>query len=151
MPLHLCRRPPGPHSPRQQWLGCAVAGPLPFCALCVSAPLCDNRFPFISSPCPLCPLCVLCVNSFLVFSLFSPLLFRPIQAKIPINSPALTHLDATLPNHPTSVDSKQLTTTLNPPESTLTKNMGGGGVMVNHASDEDACPERAQRVEGPLS
>ncbi len=50
--------------------------------------------------------------------------------------PALTHLNATLTNHPTSVDSKQLTTTLNPPESTLTKNMGGGGVMVNHASDE---------------
>ena len=41
--------------------------------------------------------------------------------------PALTHLNATLTNHPTSVDSKQLTTYLNPPESTLTKNIGGGG------------------------
>jgi len=76
-----------------------------------------------------------------------------------------------------SVDSKQLTLSLNPSESTLTRNMGGGGVMVNQApnerclsratigsrgtslkSDEDARPvypesrrERAQRVEGPLS
>jgi hypothetical protein len=30
------------------------------------------------------------------------------------------------------------------------KNMGGGGLIVNYASDEDAYPERAQRVEGPL-
>ena len=45
--------------------------------------------------------------------------------------PALTHLNATLTGHPTSVDSKQLTTCLNPLESTLTKKMGGGGVMVN--------------------
>src|SRR6266403_1238888 len=110
MPLHLCRRPPVPHSPRQQWLGCAVAGPLPFCALCVSAPLCDNP-------------------SFL--PLFTCSGMDPTQIM-----PALTHLNATLTNHPTSVDSKQLTTTLNPPESTLTKNMGGGGAMVNHASDE---------------
>src|SRR5712664_1859107 len=39
--------------------------------------------------------------------------------------PALTHLDATLTSHPTSVDSKQLTASLNPPESPLTKNIGG--------------------------
>jgi len=60
---------------------------LSLCALCVSAPLCDNRFPFISSPCPLCPLCVLCVSSFPVFPLFSPLLFRPIEGKNPHQQP----------------------------------------------------------------
>ena len=49
-------------------------------------------------------------------------------------SPALTPLNATLTNHLTSVDSKQLTISLNPSESTLTKNMGGGGVMVNQAT-----------------
>jgi hypothetical protein len=38
----------------------------------------------------------------------------------------LTLLDATLTNNLTSVDSKQLTTNLNPSESTLTKNAGGG-------------------------
>jgi hypothetical protein len=41
--------------------------------------------------------------------------------------PALTHLNAILTNHLTSVDSKQLTALLNPPESTLTKNIGGRG------------------------
>src|SRR5882724_2511612 len=40
-------------------------------------------------------------------------------------SPALTHLNATLTNDLTSVDSKQLTPNLNPSESTLTKNRGG--------------------------
>src|SRR6266436_4692206 len=30
------------------------------------------------------------------------------------------------------------------------KNTGGGGLIVNYASDEDAYPERAQRVEGSL-
>src|SRR5882724_11721604 len=39
---------------------------------------------------------------------------------------ALTHLNATLTNHLTSVDSKQLTVNLNPLESTLTKNRGVG-------------------------
>jgi hypothetical protein len=53
---------------------------------------------------------------------------------------ALTHLNATLTNHPTSIDSKQLTTKLNPPESTLTKNIGVGGVMVNQISDKEICP-----------
>src|SRR5882724_12574700 len=42
----------------------------------------------------------------------------------PHTMPALTHLNATLTNHPTSVDSKQLTGNLNPSESTLTKNRG---------------------------
>src|SRR6266404_5715112 len=112
MPLHLCRRPPVPHSPRQQWLGCAVAGPLPFCALCVSAP-----------------------STFHLFRQESPQIM-----------PALTHLNATLTNHPTSVDSKQLTTTLNPPESTLTKNMGGVGVQwLTTQLMRDACPEEASR------
>ena len=46
-------------------------------------------------------------------------------------SPALTHLNATLTNHLTSVDSKQLTLSLNPSESTLMKNIGSGDVMVN--------------------
>ena len=32
----------------------------------------------------------------------------------------------------------------------LMKNTGGGGLIVNYASDEDAYPERAQRVEGSL-
>ena len=45
--------------------------------------------------------------------------------------PALTHLNATLTSHLTSVHSKQLTANLNPSESTLTKNGGVGGVMVN--------------------
>src|SRR6266436_2477462 len=45
--------------------------------------------------------------------------------------PALTPLNATLTNRLTSVDSKQLTANLNPSESTLTKNRGWGGVMVN--------------------
>src|SRR6266481_2788358 len=40
---------------------------------------------------------------------------------------ALTHLNATLTNDLTSVDSKQVTVNLNPSESALTKNMGGGG------------------------
>jgi hypothetical protein len=40
---------------------------------------------------------------------------------------SLTHLNPTLTNHPASVDSKQLTANLNPPESTLMKNIGGGG------------------------
>ena len=38
----------------------------------------------------------------------------------------LTYLNATLTSHLTSVDSKQLTAKLNPPESTLTKNIGEG-------------------------
>jgi hypothetical protein len=46
-------------------------------------------------------------------------------------NPALTHLNATLTSHLTSVDSKQFTANLNPPESTLTKNIGEGGVTVN--------------------
>ena len=45
--------------------------------------------------------------------------------------PALTHLDATLTTHLTSVDSKELAANLNSPESTLTKNIGEGGVNVN--------------------
>ena len=44
---------------------------------------------------------------------------------------ALTHLNATLTNHLTSVDSKRLTANLNPSESTLTRNIGGGGLMIN--------------------
>ena len=32
----------------------------------------------------------------------------------------------------------------------LTKTPGGSGVIVNQISGEDICPERAQRVEGPL-
>jgi hypothetical protein len=63
---------------------------------------------------------------------------------------ALTHLNATLTNHPTSVDSKPLTTNLNPLESTLTKNMGGGGVMVNQISRKKICPEE-HRDERSLS
>jgi hypothetical protein len=68
--------------------------------------------------------------------------------------PALTHLNATLTNRPTSVDSKQLTACLNPPESTLMKNIGGRGdpveigaltnrprdkgrIVILRASDED--------------
>jgi hypothetical protein len=41
--------------------------------------------------------------------------------------PALNHLNATLTSYPVSVDFKQLTTNLNPPESTLTENIGEGG------------------------
>ena len=80
----------------------------------------------------------------------SPLLFTCSGKNPHQTTPALTHLNATLTNHPTSVDSKQLTTNLNPPESTLTKNMGGrGGVMVNQISDKEICPEE-HRDEGPL-
>ena len=52
--------------------------------------------------------------------------------------PALTHLNATLTSRLTSVDSKQLTANLNHPESTLTKNMGEGGVIVNQISHEES-------------
>ena len=62
---------------------------------------------------------------------------------------ALTHLNATLTNDLTSVDSKQLTPNLNPSESTLTKNRGGGGVIVNQISDKEICPEE-HRDEGSL-
>jgi len=45
----------------------------------------------------------------------------------PLALSPLTHLNATLTSHLTSVDSKQLTPNLNPSESTLTKNRGEGG------------------------
>jgi hypothetical protein len=64
--------------------------------------------------------------------------------------PAPTHLNATLTSHSTSVDSKQLTTNLNPLESTLTKNVGGRGVMVNQISGKEVCPEE-HRDEGSFS
>ena len=61
----------------------------------------------------------------------SPLLNPPLQPilKCPptLITLALTYLNATLTNRLTSVDSKQLTVNLNPPESTLMKNIGGGG------------------------
>ena len=62
---------------------------------------------------------------------------------------ALTHLNATLTSYLTSVDSKEVTVNLNPSESTLTQNTGGGGVMVNQISDKEICPEE-HRDEGPL-
>src|SRR6266446_6027420 len=49
---------------------------------------------------------------------------------------------------PVSVASKGLTGSLNYLESTLTKNIGVGGVMVNQKSDKDFCPERPKGVEG---
>jgi hypothetical protein len=48
---------------------------------------------------------------------------------------------ATLTNYPISVHSKELTTKLNSPESTLTKNIGEG-VMVNQISHKKICPAR---------
>ncbi len=45
----------------------------------------------------------------------------------PLALSALTHLNATLTNHLTSVDSKGLTVRLSYLESTLTKNRGEGG------------------------
>ena len=67
---------------------------------------------------------------------------HPIQPSL-----ALTLLNATLTNHLASIDSKQLTGKLNPSESTLTKNIGRGVVMVNQIPNERigpfalACPE----------
>ena len=55
---------------------------------------------------------------------------HPIQTSL-----ALTHLNTTLTNHLASVDSKQFTANLNPSESTLTKNIGRGVVMVNQISE----------------
>ena len=76
----------------------------------------------------------------------------PLQDRV-----SLIHLNATLTNHLTSVDSKQLTTNLNPPESTLTKSRGRGGVMVNQIFDKEICPacpesrREEHRDEGSLS
>jgi hypothetical protein len=58
---------------------------------------------------------------------------------------------ATLTNYPISVHSKELTTKLNSPESTLTKNIGEGGVMVNQISDKEICPAcpESRREEQP--
>jgi hypothetical protein len=44
----------------------------------------------------------------------------------PLDAYALSHLESTLTQPPTTVDSKPLTTTLSPLSATLTKNMGGG-------------------------
>ena len=48
----------------------------------------------------------------------------------------LTHLESTLIEMRASVDSKPLTYTLSPLDATLTKNIGGGSVMVNQTPDE---------------
>ena len=86
------------------------------------------------SPCPLCSLFVFSV--LILFSFFSSLLS---------NQHALTHLNATLTSHLTSVDSKQLTANLNPPESTLTKNTGGGVLwLTTHPMRMRVLSERSE-------
>ena len=78
-----------------------------------------------------------------VVFLLQPLNLQTFEHSNAVSTIPLTHLNATLTNHPASVDSKQLTTYLNPLESTLTKNRGGwGGVIVNQTCDE-ACLSRA--------
>ena len=62
-----------------------------------------------------------------VVFLLQPLNLQTFEHANAVSTIPLTHLNATLTNHPASVDSKQLTTNLNPLESTLTKNRGGGG------------------------
>ena len=50
---------------------------------------------------------------------------------------------------PASVANKRLTALLNPLDTTLTKNIGGGPVIVNQTSDKEICPEE-HRDEGSL-
>src|SRR5712664_1910193 len=66
---------------------------------------------------------------------------------------ALTHLNATLTSHLTSVDSKEVTVNLNPSESTLTKNRGGWGVLwlTTHPMRMRVLSERASRRISPIS
>ncbi len=56
-----------------------------------------------------------------------------------------TLLESTLTHHPATVDSKPLTETLSPLDATLTKNAGGGIVMVRQESDNDSYPWGVRR------
>ena len=108
-------RPPGVFSP----FNCQLSTVNLFSAtLCVSARLCDNRF-----------------LSFL------PVSFPAFTPKSPQAVYCLTHSDATLTSHPTSVASKGFTKNLTPLEATLTKNGGVGVSPAGTLSKWNSCSQ----------
>ncbi len=85
-----------------------------------------------------------------VVLLTSPESFHPTQLLSRQQPTPVTRLAATLTNSLASVANKRLTPGLNPLDATLTKNRGGGGVMVNQTSDEECLSRATIRSDGPL-